>query len=149
MHLMAPSFSNFFIIVFTSPLEQRACLAATAFVHANVSFFTNRLLILPHIKYIFLSSVSIIDASTLSSLELKIQVTDMTGLTSSKVVVLKADTLTADSSISFDRLNPLDKRVRNNKDALALIVGVSSYENTKAKALSADSGLDLNWLTVI
>ena len=74
-----------------------------------------------------------------TGLELKIQVTDMTGLTSSKVVVLKADTLTADSSISFDRLNPLDKRVRNNKDALALIVGVSSYENTKAKALYADN----------
>jgi len=84
-----------------------------------------------------------------TGLELNIQVTDIAGLTSSKTVVLKADTLIADSSISFDRLNPLDKRVRNNKDALALIVGVSSYENTKAKALSADSGLDLNWLTVI
>ena len=56
-----------------------------------------------------------------TGLELNIQVTDMAGLTSSKVVVLKANTLTADASISFDRLNPLGKRVSNNKDALALI----------------------------
>ena len=74
-----------------------------------------------------------------TGLELNIQVTDISGLTSSKTVVLKADTLIADSSISFDRLNPLGKRVKNNKNALALIVGVSNYENTKARALYADN----------
>jgi len=42
-----------------------------------------------------------------TGLELNIQVTDVAGLTSSKTVILKADTLIADSSISFDRLNPL------------------------------------------
>jgi len=74
-----------------------------------------------------------------TGLELNIQVTDIAGLTSSKIVVLKADRALANSSISFDRLNPLGKRVSNNKDALALIVGVSSYENTKAKAMYADN----------
>ena len=74
-----------------------------------------------------------------TGLELNIQVTDIAGLTSSKTVVLKADTLIADSSISFDRLNPLGKRVKTNPNALALIVGVSSYKNTKAKAMYADN----------
>ncbi|MDB9872603.1 caspase family protein [Alphaproteobacteria bacterium] len=74
-----------------------------------------------------------------TGLELNIQVTDIAGLTSSKIVVLKADRAMADASISFDRLNPLGKRVSNNKDALALIVGVSNYENTKAKAMYADN----------
>jgi hypothetical protein len=71
--------------------------------------------------------------------ELKVQVTDIAGLTSSKIVTLKADRAMADSSISFDSLNPLGKRVKNNKDALALIVGVSSYKNTKARAMYADN----------
>ncbi|MDA9564649.1 caspase family protein, partial [Alphaproteobacteria bacterium] len=71
--------------------------------------------------------------------ELKIQVTDIAGLTSSKVVVLKADRAISDSSISYDSLNPLGKRAKINKNALALIVGVSNYENTKAKALYADN----------
>jgi hypothetical protein len=74
-----------------------------------------------------------------TGLEITLQVTDIAGLTSSKIVVLKADRLIADASISFDRLNPLGKRVSNNKDALALIVGVSNYENTKAKAMYADN----------
>ena len=71
--------------------------------------------------------------------ELNVEVTDIAGLTSSKIVVLKADRAIADSSISFDSLNPLGKRVRNNTNALALIVGVSSYKNTKAKAMYADN----------
>ena len=71
--------------------------------------------------------------------EITIQVTDIAGLTSSKIVVLKADRAIANSSISFDSLNPLGKRVKNNKNALALIVGVSSYKNTKAKAMYADN----------
>ncbi|MDC0093947.1 caspase family protein [Alphaproteobacteria bacterium] len=71
--------------------------------------------------------------------ELKVQVTDIAGLTSSKIVTLKVDRTIADNSISFESLNPLGKRVRTNRDALALIVGVSNYENTKVKALYADN----------
>ena len=41
--------------------------------------------------------------------------------------------------ISFDRLNPLGKRVKNNPNALALIVGVEDYKNTNASALYADN----------
>ena len=74
-----------------------------------------------------------------TGVDLKVQVTDIAGLTASKIVTLKGDASMANSSISFDRLNPLGKRVLNNKDALALIIGVSNYENTKAKALYADN----------
>ena len=71
--------------------------------------------------------------------ELKVEVTDIAGLTTSKIIKLKANRMISDSSISFESLNPLNKRVKKNEDALALIVGVSNYENTKAKALYADN----------
>jgi len=71
--------------------------------------------------------------------ELKLQVTDVSGLTTSKVVSLKGNLELANPSISFDRLNPISKKVKSNPKALALIVGVSNYENTKAKALYADN----------
>ena len=54
-------------------------------------------------------------------------------------VSLERSASTATASISFDPLNPLDKRVKPNRDALALIVGVADYENTPAKAIFADS----------
>ena len=71
--------------------------------------------------------------------ELKVEVTDIAGLTTSKIIKLKANRMISDSPISFESLNPLNKRVKKNEDALALIVGVSNYENTKAKALYADN----------
>ena len=74
----------------------------------------------------------------LQGYELKVEVTDVAGLTTSKSY-LKSVIRMASPSISFDSLNPLNKRVKKNEDALALIVGVSNYENTKAKALYADN----------
>ena len=71
--------------------------------------------------------------------ELKVEVTDIAGLTTSKIIKLKANRMISDSPISFESLNPLNKRVKKNENALALIVGVSNYENTKAKALYADN----------
>ena len=71
--------------------------------------------------------------------ELKVEVTDVAGLTTSKVVSLKGNLELARATISFDRLNPLSKKVKSNPNALALIVGVSNYENTKARALYADN----------
>ncbi len=71
--------------------------------------------------------------------KLKIEVTDISGLTASKVVTLKGSEAVLDNSILFDDLNPLGKRVQFNKNSLALIIGVSNYENTKAKALYADN----------
>ena len=71
-------------------------------------------------------------------ISINIQVTDVAGLTSSKTVLLQRNDSFASTTISFDRLNPLGKRVKTNSNALALIVGVEGYENTNADALYAD-----------
>jgi hypothetical protein len=43
----------------------------------------------------------------------------------------------ATAAITFDSLNPLGRRVTKNSHALALIIGVDSYENTSARAIYA------------
>jgi len=72
-------------------------------------------------------------------ISLKVQATDLAGLTSMMSVMLERKAGTATAAINFDRLNPMGNRVKANKDALALIVGVADYENTPAKAVFADS----------
>ena len=74
-----------------------------------------------------------------NGIDVQIQATDIAGLTSVMSVSLERSASTATASITFDRLNPLGKRVKANRDALALIVGVADYENTPAKAIFADS----------
>ena len=69
---------------------------------------------------------------------LNVQATDKAGLTSSKSVSLKRNNIIVSTSISFDRLNPLGKKVKVNTNALALIIGVEDYKNTNADALYAD-----------
>ena len=39
---------------------------------------------------------------------------------------------------SFDRLNPLQKKVVHNPNSIALIIGVAEYEKTNANAIYAD-----------
>jgi len=46
---------------------------------------------------------------------------------------------TAATTVTFDRLNPLGRRVSSNSNALALIIGVDSYKSTPARAMYADS----------
>ena len=43
------------------------------------------------------------------------------------------------ATVSFDRLNPLGRKVAPNTNALALIIGVDSYKSTSARAIYADS----------
>jgi len=67
-----------------------------------------------------------------------IEAIDLAGLSSTMSVrVDRATTQTA--SISFDRLNPLKRKAAINNDALALVIGVSEYKETNAKAIYADS----------
>ena len=92
-------------------------------------------------KPIYLSSNGNFKYSTfvpLDGITLNIQVTDVAGLTSSKSVSLQRNDNIVSTSISFDRLNPLGKRVKANSNGLALIVGVEGYENTNADAIYAD-----------
>ena len=69
----------------------------------------------------------------------EVQVTDLAGLSSSQTVTLERNVNLATASISFDELNPIAKQAKRNNNALALIIGVSDYENTPAKATFADS----------
>ncbi|MDA7587458.1 hypothetical protein N8783_06225, partial [Alphaproteobacteria bacterium] len=67
-----------------------------------------------------------------------IQAVDLAGLSSSMSVRLdRAAVQTA--AFRFDRLNPLGRKVATNKDAVAIIVGVSDYKETTARAAYADS----------
>ena len=57
-----------------------------------------------------------------------IEAVDLAGLSSAMSVrVDRATTQTA--AITFDRLNPLKRKAQSNKDAIALVVGISKYEN--------------------
>jgi len=69
----------------------------------------------------------------------EVQVTDLAGLSSSQTVTLERNVNLATASISFDELNPIAKPAKRNNNALALIIGVSDYRNTPAKAIFADS----------
>ena len=75
--------------------------------------------------------------------DIVIEVTDVAGLTSKQIVSLTRKAGTATAAITFDSLNPLGRRVASNKDALALIIGVDGYENTPARAIYADSDVQM------
>ncbi|MDA7587263.1 hypothetical protein N8783_05195, partial [Alphaproteobacteria bacterium] len=67
-----------------------------------------------------------------------IQAVDLAGLSSSMSVRIdRAAVQTA--AFRFDRLNPIGRKVARNKDAVAIIVGVSDYKETTARAAYADS----------
>ena len=68
-----------------------------------------------------------------------IQAIDLAGLSSSMSVRLDRSATNTVASISFERLNPLGRKVAKNKDALALIIGVDGYKSTPARAIYADS----------
>jgi uncharacterized caspase-like protein len=74
-----------------------------------------------------------------TGLTVTVQATDMAGLSSKQTVSLQRNVNLASATISFDRLNPIGKRTEQNNNALALIIGVSDYENTPAKAVFADA----------
>ena len=74
-----------------------------------------------------------------NGINLKIVVTDSSGLSAEKLIALERSEDSLTTSITFDRLNPLGKRVRKNVNAIALVVGIASYKNTPAKAIYADS----------
>ena len=63
---------------------------------------------------------------------------DNKGNKASKILKLERSNIQLASGPSFDALNPSVKRVKSNKNALALIIGVANYEKTPANALYAD-----------
>ena len=71
--------------------------------------------------------------------DISIEVTNNVGLTSTKTVTLIRQKAALDTSIIFDHLDPLNRLSVSNSDALALIIGIETYENTSAKAVFADA----------
>ena len=70
-------------------------------------------------------------------ISVNIEAVDRVGLSSTMSVRVDRVT-TQTASISFDRLNPLKRKAAINNDALALVIGVSEYKETNAKAVYAD-----------
>ena len=64
---------------------------------------------------------------------------DIKGNRASKILKLERGEIQSADKQQFKSLNPSLKRVKANPNALALIIGISDYENTKASALYADS----------
>ena len=63
---------------------------------------------------------------------------DKRGNKATKSIKLERGTIQQATGPIFASLNPSGKRVSQNKDALALIIGVADYERTPAKAAYAD-----------
>ena len=74
-----------------------------------------------------------------NGLNIKIVAYDKKGNKASKLMKIKRGNIQQVNVQKFKSLNPSTKKVRNNPNALALIIGISDYENTKASALYADS----------
>ena len=70
---------------------------------------------------------------------IKIVAVDVTGLTTSVTVPISRPQNSISDTISFEPLNPLGRAVAENKDALALIIGIEDYETTAVRAIYADS----------
>ena len=73
-----------------------------------------------------------------SGLNVEIVAYDKKGNKASKLLKLERGNIQQASGPTFDRLNPSGKRVKSNKNALALIIGISDYSKTSANALYAD-----------
>jgi len=72
-----------------------------------------------------------------------VKAVNLAGLSSSMSVKLKRSASNTVASISFERLNPLGRKVAKNKDALALIIGVDGYSKIPARAIYADSDAEV------
>ena len=68
-----------------------------------------------------------------------IKAIDLAGLTSSLSVRLDRTVSKASLKSIFESLNPLIQNVASNDDALAIIIGIEDYKNTKASAIYAES----------
>jgi hypothetical protein len=67
-----------------------------------------------------------------------VEAVDLAGLSSSMLISLDRSALPSTASISFDKLNPLGRKVATNNNSLALIIGVDGYKSTPARAIYAD-----------
>ena len=74
-----------------------------------------------------------------NGLNVEIVAFDRKGNKASKLLKIERGNIQQANVQKFKSLNPSLKTVKRNPNALALIIGISDYENTKASALYADS----------
>ena len=74
-----------------------------------------------------------------NGLNVEIVAYDRKGNKASKALKIERGNIQQANVQKFKSLNPSLKTVKSNPNALALIIGISDYENTKASALYADS----------
>ena len=80
--------------------------------------------------------------------EVTIEAFDTAALSSSKVIRLERGEIQQASGPIFDDLNPMaGKKALQNKDALALIVGISDYERTNAPAYTPTRMRNISMIT--
>ena len=70
-------------------------------------------------------------------LNVVLEAVDVAGVSTSVTVRLNRS-VTQASALVFDRLNPITRSVVKNSNALALVIGISDYRETNAKAVYAD-----------
>ena len=68
-----------------------------------------------------------------------VEVVNLLGTKNTLDVRIDRVAATARANITFERLNPLNRKARPNEDALALIIGVESYTETPVKAAYANN----------
>ena len=71
-------------------------------------------------------------------LNVVVEAFDVAGVSASTAVRLDR-TIAQSTSLTFKRLNPIQRDVAKNPNALALVIGVANYRETGAKAVYADS----------
>jgi hypothetical protein len=69
---------------------------------------------------------------------IKITATDTKGNKDSKMLFLERENIQQNLGQTFTSLNPSSTQVKTNDNAVALIIGVSDYKRTSAKAIYAD-----------
>ena len=74
-----------------------------------------------------------------SGVNVSIKAVDLAGLVTYMSVRLDRTPQETATNITFESLDPLGRKVVSNKDALAIIVGITDYKNTNASAIYADS----------
>ena len=73
-------------------------------------------------------------------IEVVVEATDYAGLSTKKTIFLEREIKNNQKIFSFAKLNPLNKKGKKNKNAIALIIGISKYTNApEAKYADRDA----------
>ena len=85
-----------------------------------------------------------------SGVELEILAIQQDGTSQKTSLFLDRSNVVKTNTLTFDNLNPLKRKVQQNNNAIALIVGIETYEKTQAKAIyaAADANVFADYATL-